>query len=39
VGSEVNSFEKGDPMRCHRCNGVMIYEKFYGDCEHCHFSG
>jgi len=21
-------------MRCHRCSGIMIYEKFYGDCEH-----
>jgi hypothetical protein len=19
-----------DPMRCHRCGGVMVYEKFYG---------
>ena len=21
-------------MRCYRCEGMMIYEKFYGDCEH-----
>jgi hypothetical protein len=21
-------------MRCYRCDGIMIYEKFYGDCEH-----
>ena len=21
-------------MRCHRCGGMMIYEKFYGICEH-----
>lgn len=21
-------------MGCYRCGGVMIYEKFYGDCEH-----
>jgi len=21
-------------VRCYRCDGVMIYEKFYGDCEH-----
>jgi hypothetical protein len=21
-------------MRCYRCGGVMIYEKFYGDCEY-----
>lgn len=21
-------------MRCHRCKGIMIFEKFYGDCEH-----
>jgi len=27
-------FFKGDSMRCHRCSGIMIYEKFYGDCEH-----
>ena len=20
-------------MRCHRCRGMMIYEKFYGHCE------
>ena len=20
-------------MRCHRCGGVMVYEKFYGSCE------
>ena len=23
-------------MRCHRCGEMMIYQKFYGDCEH-HF--
>jgi hypothetical protein len=21
-------------MECHRCGGMMIYEKYYGDCEH-----
>ena len=21
-------------MKCHRCGGMMIYEKYYGDCEH-----
>ena len=21
-------------MKCHRCGGVMVYEKFYGICEH-----
>ena len=20
-------------MKCHRCGGVMVYEKFYGSCE------
>ena len=20
-------------MKCHRCGGVMVYEKFYGICE------
>jgi hypothetical protein len=24
-------------MRCHRCGGVMVFEKFYGICEE--FSG
>jgi len=21
-------------MSCHRCGGIMIYQKFYGHCEH-----
>ncbi len=21
-------------MRCHRCGGMMIHQKFYGNCEH-----
>ena len=21
-------------MECHRCGGMMIYEKYYGICEH-----
>jgi len=25
--------EEGD-MNCHRCGGIMVYEKFYGICEH-----
>ena len=24
-------------MKCHRCGGTMVFEKFYGACEH--FSG
>ena len=20
-------------MKCHRCSGVMVYEKFYGNCD------
>ncbi len=28
------SFKEGEIMRCNRCGGMMIYEKFYGDCEH-----
>ncbi len=25
---------EGDIMKCHRCNGMMIFEKFYGDSEY-----
>ncbi len=25
-------FREGS-MKCHRCGGVMVYEKFYGICE------
>ena len=21
-------------MKCHRCGSMMVYEKFYGHCEH-----
>jgi hypothetical protein len=28
---------KGFHMKCHRCGGVMVYERFYGPEEH--FSG
>ncbi len=32
---EVHSYKKEESvMRCHRCKGIMIFEKFYGDCEH-----
>ncbi len=24
----------GNPMRCHRCESIMVYEKFYGPHEH-----
>ena len=30
----VHSCEEESVMRCHRCKGIMIFEKFYGDCEH-----
>ena len=29
-----HSIGEGDIMKCHRCNGMMIYEKFYGDSEY-----
>ena len=29
-----HSIREGDIMKCHRCNGMMVYEKFYGDCEY-----
>ncbi len=28
------SIKEGRIMRCHRCSGMMVYEKFYGDCEY-----
>ena len=34
IGLKVHSYKEESVMRCHRCNGIMIYEKFYGDCEH-----
>ena len=34
IDIEVHFPGEGGLMRCHRCNGIMIYEKFYGDCEH-----
>ncbi len=32
--SRAHSFKEESAMRCHRCKGIMIFEKFYGDCEH-----
>jgi hypothetical protein len=29
-----NKMNKGNPKRCHRCESIMIYEKFYGLQEH-----
>ncbi len=29
-----HSIAEGDIMKCHRCNGMMVFEKFYGDCEY-----
>lgn len=34
VGPGVRSYKEESVMRCHRCKGIMIFEKFYGDCEH-----
>jgi hypothetical protein len=33
-GLRVHSCKEENIMRCNRCGGIMIYEKFYGDCEH-----
>ncbi len=33
IGSKTHSAMEGSVMRCHRCKGMMVYEKFYGDCE------
>ncbi len=27
-------YQEVNMMRCYRCGGLMIYETFYGDCEH-----
>ena len=34
VGPKIHPCKEESVMRCHRCKGIMIYEKFYGDCEH-----
>ncbi len=34
IGLRIHSCKEESVMRCHRCQGIMIYEKFYGDCEH-----
>ena len=33
-GENLNLSSKEDAMRCHRCGGIMVLEKFYGICEH-----
>ena len=36
-GREFPKFNKIDPdppTKCHRCEGVMVYQKFYGPHEH-----
>jgi len=32
--SEVNKIDPDARMKCHRCESIMIYEKFYGPEEH-----
>ena len=27
-------FNREVPMKCYRCNGIMVYEKFYGPQEY-----
>ena len=34
IGPSNHSSKEVEIMRCHRCGGMMVYEKFYGDCEH-----
>jgi len=34
VARASHSTREGDIMKCHRCNGMMVFEKFYGDCEY-----
>jgi len=34
MGPGIRSGKEESVMRCHRCKGIMIFEKFYGDCEH-----
>ena len=34
VISEVNKIDSDARMKCHRCESIMIYEKFYGPQEH-----
>jgi hypothetical protein len=29
-----NKIDTLNPIRCHRCESIMIYEKFYGPQEH-----
>jgi hypothetical protein len=33
-GVEIHFHTEGNGMRCMRWGGAMVYEKFYGDCEH-----
>jgi len=32
--SEVNKIDPDARMKCHRCESIMIYQKFYGPQEH-----
>ena len=31
---KLNKMDKDNPMRCHRCNNTMVYQKFYGPHEY-----
>ncbi len=34
ISPGIHSIKEGNNMKCHRCNGMMVFEKFYGDSEH-----
>jgi hypothetical protein len=31
---KLNEVGTNNPMRCHRCESIMVYQKFYGPTEH-----
>jgi hypothetical protein len=34
ISPGIHSIKEGNIMKCRRCNGMMEFEKFYGDCEY-----
>jgi hypothetical protein len=34
IGPGIHSMREGNIMKCRRCNGMMVFEKFYGDSEY-----
>jgi DNA-directed RNA polymerase subunit RPC12/RpoP len=34
IGPGIHSMREGNTMKCRRCNGMMVFEKFYGDSEY-----